>query len=123
MARYTGKNGKVTVGGGEVAQMMNWKIDSTVDVVDATAMQDTWRQKLPTFMSWKGSAEFRWTADATLWTTFLTAASVALVFYFDKNVAHYFSGSAFVNFSFNTPFDNVVTYSCPFEGTDTLSYT
>jgi len=126
MARITGKDGKVKLGGVEVARITNWSIDTKIDIVDATAMQDAWHQKLSTFKSWTGSVEGVWENDGSnkqFWDTFLTAATATLELYPVGTATEKWSGSAFCDFSIKVAKDAVVMFTARVEGTDALTRT
>jgi hypothetical protein len=124
MPRITGKSGKITVGGVEVGTMIEWAIDAKTDVVDATAFQDTWHQKLGTFLSWTGSCSGRWLGSAnSFWTTFLTGAVGTVQFFPVAGATENFNGDAFLDFSIKVAKDGVVDFTCKVEGTGTLTHT
>jgi len=124
MARITGKAGKVTVGGVEQAQMQAWNIDAKTDVVDATAFQDTWHQKLSTFLGWTATIEGLWLGSVNaFWTAFLSGATVSVVMYPIAGGTECFTGDAFADFSIKVVKDGVITFTAKLEGTGTLSHT
>ena len=123
MSRMTGKKGKITIGGVEIAVMTSWTVNGTLDVVDVTAFQDTWHQKVSTFKSWAGSCVGHWTGDAAFWTAFTGATAVTLVLYIDSAATTCWTGTAFCNFSITTPFGGAVDFTASFEGTDALTFT
>ena len=121
--RITGKAGKITVASVEVAQIHEWSLDASVDVVDVTAFQDTWHQKLTTFLGFTGTLTGRWTGDATFWTALVGAVPVTLALYLTAGGTTNWTGSAICNFSISVPFDGAVDFTASFEGTGTLSFT
>ena len=57
MAKYfSGKDGKLYVGGTNVAQLQNWSFSQSMSVLEITAMGDTDRTLKPGVRSYSGSA-------------------------------------------------------------------
>jgi predicted secreted protein len=126
MARFTGKMGKVTLASGEVTSITDWTLDAKVDDVTSTAMQDTWHQKLTTFLGWDGSFTGHWEsagANIAAWTQFLTGATATVELFPDKNQTEKFAGSAFIEFNLKAPHNGVVAFTAKFKGTGTLTRT
>ena len=66
MAKYfSGKDGKLYVGGTNVAQLQNWSFSQSMSVLEITAMGDTDRTIKPGVRSYSGSASaYYYTATA-----------------------------------------------------------
>ena len=66
MAKYfSGKDGKLYVGGTNVAQLQNWSFSQSMSVLEITAMGDTDRTLKPGVRSYSGSARaYYYTATA-----------------------------------------------------------
>ena len=66
MAKYfSGKDGKLYVGGANVAQLQNWSFSQSMSVLEITAMGDTDRTLKPGVRSYSGSARaYYYTASA-----------------------------------------------------------
>ena len=66
MAKYfSGKDGKLYVGGTEVSQLQNWSLSQSMSVLEITAMGDTDRTLKPGVRSYSGSARaYYYTATA-----------------------------------------------------------
>lgn len=66
MGRYfSGKDGKLYVGGTNVAQLQNWSFSQSMSVLEITAMGDTDRTLKPGVRSYSGSARaYYYTATA-----------------------------------------------------------
>ena len=66
MAKYfSGKDGKLLVGGANVAQLQNWSFSQSMSVLEITAMGDTDRTLKPGVRSYSGSARaYYYTASA-----------------------------------------------------------
>ena len=67
MAKYfSGKDGKLLVGGANVAQLQNWSFSQSMSVLEITAMGDTDRTLKPGVRSYSGSARaYYYTPGAT----------------------------------------------------------
>ena len=79
MAKYfSGKDGKLYVGGTNVAQLQNWSFSQSMSILEITAMGDTDRTIKPGVRSYSGSARAYYytdaAADAPNVTSLLTAA-------------------------------------------------
>ena len=79
MAKYfSGKDGKLYIGGTNVAQLQNWSFSQSMSVLEITAMGDTDRTLKPGVRSYSGSARaYYYTPGATTSpnvTSLLTAA-------------------------------------------------
>jgi hypothetical protein len=60
MATYIGKDGTISAGGNDIAEVRSFSIEATGDTTEDTSMGDTWRTHKPTLRSWSGSAEVWW---------------------------------------------------------------
>ena len=79
MGRYfSGKDGKLLVGGTAVGQLQNWSFSQSMSILEITAMGDTDRTIKPGVRSYSGSARAYYytnaAADAPNVTSLLTAA-------------------------------------------------
>jgi len=62
---FSGKDGKLLVGGANVAQLQNWSFSQSMSVLEITAMGDTDRTLKPGVRSYSGSARaYYYTASA-----------------------------------------------------------
>jgi len=62
---FSGKDGKLYVGGTEVSQLQNWSLSQSMSVLEITAMGDTDRTLKPGVRSYSGSARaYYYTATA-----------------------------------------------------------
>lgn len=59
MARHTGKNGTVKVGGTDIAGLVSFDITEEISVEDITAAGDTWEDHDTTLKKWSGSITMR----------------------------------------------------------------
>ena len=56
MPFYTGRTGKLRLGGSEVSRVRNWTLDTSVNMLDTTALGDTANTFTPGLFSATGSA-------------------------------------------------------------------
>lgn len=56
MPFYTGRTGKLKLGGSEVSKVRNWTLDTSVNMLDTTALGDTANTFTPGLFSGTGSA-------------------------------------------------------------------
>ena len=57
MATFHGKGGEVTFGAGTQLQVDSWTLTVTSDVVEATDMDDTWKNYLSGMKDWTATVE------------------------------------------------------------------
>lgn len=55
MTTYTGQNGTVKDGSNAVAEVRNFEVSQSADVVEDTVMGDSWKTNKATLKSWSGS--------------------------------------------------------------------
>lgn len=60
MATYTGKNGAVYAGTNAVAEIKDWTLETTSEMVADTVMGDDWVSNKPTLKSWTSSFNAIW---------------------------------------------------------------
>lgn len=60
MARITGKNGQIKVGGNVIAAITDWSLDLKIPLAQATAMGDTFAQNLSLIREWSGQIKGYW---------------------------------------------------------------
>ena len=65
MATYVGKNGVVYVGANAVAEIKDWSLETTSEVVADTVMGDSWVTNKPTLKSWTSSFNAVWDDEDT----------------------------------------------------------
>ncbi len=56
MPFYTGRTGKLRLGGSEIAKVKNWTLDTSVNMLDTTSLGDTANTFTPGLFSATGSA-------------------------------------------------------------------
>jgi hypothetical protein len=65
MPFYTGRTGKLRLGGSEVSKVRNWTLDTSVNMLDTTALGDTANTFIPGLFSATGSATLSYYNGAT----------------------------------------------------------
>lgn len=66
MPFYTGRTGKLRLGGSEVSKVRNWTLDTSVNMLDTTSLGDTANTFTPGLFSATGSATLSYyNGDAT----------------------------------------------------------
>lgn len=124
MPFYTGRTGKLRLGGSEVSKVRNWTLDTSVNMLDTTALGDTANAFTPGLFSATGSASLSYYNGASTDVTNLleriakTGAVtdsdlVSLVFEVGTNQS--FSANAFINSaSITSSTDELTTVSFNF---------
>jgi predicted secreted protein len=127
MAAAAGKAGLVKIGTDTVANINNWSLDSSLDVLDTTEFGDSFKNYIAGLKDWKATVEGYWDCAAdtvgqtALQTAFLAGSSVTLKLY--VNATNYYSGTAFITgFSPEAAVDDVVNISLEFQGSGVLGY-
>ena len=103
----------------EIGDLFNWAVDTKVDIVDSTGFQDTWHQKLATFLGWTGSAEGYY-VSSYWYTQFTNKNAMYVVLYPDKNSVYRWVGACFIDWGIKVTKDAPVTSPIKFEGTHEL---
>lgn len=99
MATYVGKNGAVYVGTNAVAEIKDWSLETTSEVVADTVMGDSWVTNKPTLKSWTSSFNAVWDdADTTGQLALDEGAEITLNLYPIGNTTgnKYWSGACIV---------------------------
>lgn len=129
MATKWGVDGKLKVSDNLVAEVREWTLEETQDIIEDTAMGDTWR----TFITDSGLKS--WTAQVTAMfdetdTTGQQAlaigqgVSVKLMPEGDTSGDYYYSGTAVVeSVSVEVPHDNLIMRRISLRGSGTLTKT
>ena len=82
MATYTGKNGAVYAGVNAVAEVKDWSLETTSEMVADTVMGDDWVSNKPTLKSWTASFNAIWDdADTTGQLALVEGAELTLNLY------------------------------------------
>ncbi len=127
MAVYHGKSAKVTKNAVAVAGMLEWTIESSLEIVDVTDFGDTYKASEVGFVTWSGtftgSADPENTEQSALRTAMLAGTKLTDVrFYIDGT--HYFSGDIYMTgMGHSTTVMDVLKVTWSFTGDGALSYT
>ena len=124
----TGKDGAVKIGANAVAELRDWSIEQTSEVVNDTVMGDTWMTNKATQKSWTASFNAYWDNTDTngqiaISAALVSGAEIALDFYSDDTSgATYWSGDAIItSVSNSASFDGLVEASFSVTGTGELT--
>lgn len=126
MAVYHGKSAKVTKNLVSVTGMLEWTIETSLEIVDVTDFGDTYKASIVGFVTWTGSfagiADPENTEQAALRVAHLAGNKLTDVrFYIDGT--HYFSGDVYVTgMNHSTTVTDVAKVTWPFTGDGQLSY-
>lgn len=125
MATHVGKDGAVYVGANAVAEIRDWSLEQTSEVVNDTVMGDTWMTNKATQKSWTASFNAFWDETDTNGQGALTVgAEVTLNLYPEGNTSGdtYWSGTAIINSVSNSAsFDGLVEASFSVTGNGALT--
>lgn len=134
MARITGKNGQIKIGSTVVAMITDWSLDLKIPIADATAMGDTFQNKLALIREWSGQVKgiYGNASEQTLllssWVAATTAGGstggqVTLVLYPDAATAENWSGAVYIDMNISVDKAKTDEFAAKFTGTGTLTYT
>lgn len=125
MTTHSGNEGKVYIGSNQVAEVKNWSLEITSEVVDASTIGTEWKKNQATIKSFSGSFDAFWDeSDSDGQGTLTAGAKVTLNLYPEGNESgdKYWSGDVIVNsISYNASFDGLVEASFNYTGTGPLS--
>ena len=125
MATYTGRSGAVYSGSNAVAEVRDWSLEETSEVVADTVMGDTWVSNKPTQKSWTSSFNAFWDeTDSTGQGTLTVGAEITLNLYPEGNTSgnKYWSGSAIItSVSKSASFDGLIEASFSATGNGALT--
>jgi hypothetical protein len=124
MPFYTGRTGKLRLGGSEVSKVRNWTLDTSVNMLDTTALGDTASTFTPGLSSATGSATLSYYNGATTDVTDLLAKiaktgaitdSDEVSLTFEVGTSQSFVANAFINSaSVSSSTDELTTVSFNF---------
>jgi len=124
MVCYVGKDGIFKVGAATVGQVTNFSIDETAEIIDCTAMGDTYRGKIASYSNWSGTAEVNWDPDDAGQTAVVVGTEITVNLYPEGDVTGdvEFTGSAIVTGkSVTAVYDGLVTASITLDGNGALT--
>jgi len=124
MPFYTGRTGKLKLAGSEVAKVRNWTLDTSVNMLDTTALGDTANTYTPGLFSATGSATLSYyngeTTDVTnllekIAKTGAITDSDEITLTFEVGTNQLFTADAFINSaSITSSTDELTTVSFNF---------
>jgi hypothetical protein len=132
MALYKGRQGIIQKNDADIIQVSNWKIDSSMEILDGTALGDDAKVKVPGLMDWKGS--FDTLFDPVVHAAFMNAVIdnsdgdplTDVVFFIETatpGVGPNFSGDIIVvGFSPSVAVGDLVKATFSFEGSGPITY-
>jgi len=125
MATATGKDGAVYVGANAVAEIRDWSLETTSEVVNDTVMGDTWMTNKATQKSWTASFNAFWDpSDSTGQGALDEGSEVTLNLYPEGNTSTktYWTGSAIItSVSKSSSFDGLIEASFSATGNGSLT--
>jgi hypothetical protein len=127
MATSTGKDGAVYVGSNAIAELRDWSIEESSEMVADTTMGDTWVSNKPTTRSWTASFNVYWDpADTNGQAAMDGGSELTLNFYPTGNTSglSYWTGDAIVaSVSTSASFDGMIEASYSVTGNGALTLT
>jgi len=118
-----GNGGVVHVGAVAVAEIRDYSIEQTSEVVASASMGDSWMTNQATQKSWTASFNAYWDADDAAQNALDVGASVAIVFFPEGNSSGNatYTGTAIVNsVSQSSSYDGLIEASFSVTGTGAL---
>ena len=118
MATLTGKDGAVYIGATAIAEVRDWSIETSSEMVTDTVMGDSWVTNKPTLKSWTTSVNCYWDSADAGQTLLVEGAEVVINLYPSGNTSSqvYYTGSVIVaSVSKSASFDGMIEVS--FSGT------
>lgn len=119
-----GNSGAVYVDGTAVAEVRDWSVEQTSEVVTSASMGDTWMTNQATQKSWTASFNAYWDADESQAASLQVGAEIALKLYPEGQTATKveYSGTAIINsVSASSSFDGLIEASFSVTGTGALA--
>tara|TARA_R110000851_G_scaffold211412_2_gene363977 strand:+ start:2377 stop:2766 length:390 start_codon:yes stop_codon:yes gene_type:complete len=124
MACYIGKDGVIKVGSDTVGEVTNFSIEETAEVLDCTAMGDTYRDKVASYKNWTASAEVHWDPDDAGQTAVGVGSEITFNVYPEGETTGdvEFTGTAIVTAkTVSAAFDGLVSASLTLDGKGALT--
>ena len=124
MATHHGKEGVVTAGGTGVGELKGFKLETTADVVEDTALTDATKSFLAGRTSFSGTLEMNYDETDSPQQTLTVGSSISFIVLPEGNTSgdEKFSGTGIVTgMSVSNAMDAVVTRSVTFQGTGALT--
>lgn len=81
MPAVKGKDGVISIGGADVAQVTAYSLTETSETAETTSFGDASRSHVPTLKSWEGSCDIIWNEQEIDDGDLVPGAEVALILY------------------------------------------
>jgi hypothetical protein len=81
MPAVKGKDGIISIGGADVAQVTAYSLTESVETAETTSFGDASRSHVPTLKSWEGSCDIIWNEQEIDDGDLVPGAAVALILY------------------------------------------
>jgi hypothetical protein len=120
MACYTGKDGALSLGGTNIAQLSSWTVTSTVDTIECTHMGQSWKTYKTGIAEWEGSFEAIYDGDKQGLAAEMAVGTQYEMFAYPESTDtdHSLSGSVILtSLEWTAELDDVIRLSATFTGT------
>ena len=124
MATHHGKEGVVTAGGSGVGELTGFTLETTVDVVEDTALTDATKSFVAGRTSFSGTLEMSYDETDSPQQTLTAGSSISFVLLPEGNASgdEKFTGTGIVTgMSVSIPLDGITNRSVTFQGTGALT--
>ena len=124
MATYTGKNGAVYSGTTAIAEIKDWSLETTSEMVADTVMGDSWVTNKPTLKAWTSSFNAIWDSADAGQATLVEGAEITINVYPTGNTTGEveWSGACIItSVSKSASFDGLVEASFSVTGNGALA--
>lgn len=124
MARHSGENGKVKMGGTFVGHVTNWSLNEKAMIHDQSAAEDGWDVGEAGRKNWSGSVTLRLDHAPSANQTARAGDEIALELYSegDGSGRTYYSGTGIIeDHGVSSPYDNTTERTYSFKGNGELA--
>ena len=124
MATHHGKEGVVTAGGTGVGELTGFKLETSGDVVEDTALTDATKSFVAGRTSFSGTLEMHYDETDSPQQTLTAGSSISFVLLPEGNSSgdESFTGTGIVTgMSVNNAMDEIISRTVTFQGTGTLT--
>ena len=126
MANHLGREGLVKISSTTIAELRNYQLSHSSDVVEDSVIGDTYRTRLATMKTWSASGDLYWDETDAGQLLVTIGSQVTLNLYPEGATAGdvYYTGGAIVTkFDISASFDGLVEGAISFEGNGVLTVT
>ena len=98
MARHSGKNGVIKVGGTAVGDVIDFDFETTAAEIDTSALNDGWDTVEAGSLSWSGNCTVRFNTADVQQQLIIAGAALAMELYTESDASgkEYFSGATII---------------------------